>query len=186
VVNSGFDGALYMLGACGEMGTEIACNDDSPNTSRSQVEAALDPGTYFVVVDGYGTASGEYEVTATVSEMASLEQVCRQAATLTAGRPVTGSTSGQPSYFTATCAGGPALAGSRHHRRASRSRMRVRMRQLRRRDLQRQCQNRNNGKLQRRSRDTQRDDRRDRRSRRHFIYADPAGTGILAARGPRR
>jgi hypothetical protein len=128
VINSGYDGALYMLGTCGNMQTEIACNDDNPTTSRSQIEAALDPGTYFIAVDGFGTESGEYELTATVSEMASLSQVCGQAPTIQAGNAITGSTANQPSYFTATCAQG-ARSPDRVYALdvAARSRLRVRM-----------------------------------------------------------
>jgi hypothetical protein len=127
-ITSDYDGALYLLGACGEMRTEIACNDDDPSTSRSHVEATLDPGTYFVVVDGYGAESGQYELLAEVSQLQSPTQVCAAATPLVSGQAVTGSTAGQPSYFTATCAGG---AGSpdRVYSLAvpTRSRMRVRM-----------------------------------------------------------
>jgi hypothetical protein len=106
VMTSDFDGALYLLGACGDMRSEIACNDDAPNTSRSEIEAQVDPGTYFLVVDGYGAASGRYDVQATLTDLASLAQVCGQASALQPGQAVTGTTRGQPGYFTATCAGG--------------------------------------------------------------------------------
>ena len=105
-ITSEFDGALYLLGACGEMRSEIACNDDAPTTSRSHVEATLDAGTYYVVVDGYGSASGSFTLNAQVTDLQSLAQVCSAAQALTPGQAVTGSTAGQPSYFTATCAGG--------------------------------------------------------------------------------
>lgn len=128
VMTSDFDGALYLLGACGELRSEIACNDDAPSTTRSEIQAQVDPGTYFLAVDGYGSASGRYDVQATITDLASIGQVCQQAAQLTAGQAVTGSTRGQPGYFTATCAGG-ARSPDRVYTLdvPSRSRMRLRM-----------------------------------------------------------
>ncbi len=127
-MNSDYDGALYLLGACGEMRSEIVCNDDAPNTSRSQVDATLDPGTYFVVVDGYGDAAGQFEMMAEVTDLQDLAQVCGSATPLTAGQAVTGSTQGRPSYFTATCAGGARSPDQVYAIDVpSRSRMRVRM-----------------------------------------------------------
>lgn len=106
VLNSDYDGALYLLGACGEMRSEIACNDDAPTTSRSEVAATLDPGTYYLVVDGYGNGSGEFELLVETMDLQNLAQVCQTAPALASGQAVTGSTTGRPSYFTATCAGG--------------------------------------------------------------------------------
>ncbi len=127
-LSSEFDGALYMLGSCGDARSEIACNDDDPDTTRSRVEATLDAGTYFVVVDGYADASGEFELLAQITELQNLAQVCQRATVLTPGQAVTGSTAGQPSYFTATCADG-ARSPDRIYRVdvPARSRMRVRM-----------------------------------------------------------
>lgn len=127
-ITSSYDGALYLLGQCGQMQSEIACNDDAPTTSRSYVEATLDPGTYYVVVDGYAGEAGQFALTARVTELQSLAQVCGGAQALTPGQAVTGSTAGQPSYFTATCAGG-ARSPDRVYTLdvAARSRMRLRM-----------------------------------------------------------
>jgi hypothetical protein len=127
-INSDYDGALYILGACGEMRSEIGCNDDAPSVNRSQVDATLDAGTYFVVVDGYGNAAGEYELNVTLNDLQSVAQVCQRAAALTPGHAVTGSTANQPSYFTATCANG-ARSGDRVYsvNVPTRSRLRVRM-----------------------------------------------------------
>ncbi|MGE0787956.1 MAG: hypothetical protein AB7S26_19940 [Sandaracinaceae bacterium] len=127
-INSDYDGALYILGACGQLQSEIVCNDDDPNTSRSHVEATLDAGTYFVIVDGYGNEQGQYELVAQTADLQDLAQVCGAATPLQAGRAVTGSTAGVPSYFTATCAGG-ARSPDRVYALdvPSRSRLRVRM-----------------------------------------------------------
>jgi hypothetical protein len=59
VMDSVFDGSLYLLGSCGEARSELVCNDDAPTTSRSEIGATLEPGLYFLVADGYGTAFGE-------------------------------------------------------------------------------------------------------------------------------
>lgn len=128
VLNSDYDGALYLLGTCGEMRSEIACNDDAPTTARSEVSGTLDPGTYFLVVDGFGNGAGEYELMVEAMELQNLAQVCQSAPTLTAGQAVTGQTTGQPNYFTATCAGG-ARSPDRVYSLdvPARSRLRVRM-----------------------------------------------------------
>jgi hypothetical protein len=49
-----------MLGiATGCTGT-IACNDDSCGTMRSEIVRVLDPGTYYVVVSGFGGQTGTF------------------------------------------------------------------------------------------------------------------------------
>lgn len=128
VLSSVFDGALYLLGACGETRSEIVCNDDAPTTSRSEIAATLEPGAYFLVVDGWGNGAGEYEVTLTTSPMQSIAEVCGGATPLTSGQPVAGTTSARPDYFRATCAG-QARSGDQVYSIdvAQRSRMRVRM-----------------------------------------------------------
>jgi hypothetical protein len=128
VLNSAYDGALYLLGRCGDLETEIACNDDAPTTARSEVGATLDAGTYFLVVDGFANAAGEYELLVTATELQSLAQVCQAATPLTPGQAVTGSTATQANYFTATCAGG-ARSPDRVYSLdvPARSRLRVRM-----------------------------------------------------------
>ena len=54
---SGFDTVVYVRqDSC--TGTERLCNDDAIGL-QSRVEGDLDPGTYYIVVDGFG-GSGEY------------------------------------------------------------------------------------------------------------------------------
>lgn len=127
VINTSYDGALYLLGSCGEMRSEIACNDDAPHTGRSQVDATLDPGTYYLVVDGYADEAGEYELMVEATDLQNVSQVCASAPALVPGHPVTGSTAGQPNYFTATCAGG-ARSPDRVYTLDVPSRSRVRLR----------------------------------------------------------
>jgi len=129
VLQSTFDGALYVQRECGRRETEVACNDDSPDTTRSQIDTTLDPGTYFVVVDGYQGQGGTYELVASAVQAQPVEALCTDAAPLDPGRMITGTTVGAPDSFSATCAGG-AHSPDRVHRLdvPQRSRVRVRMR----------------------------------------------------------
>lgn len=52
------DGVLYLRRSCTDHGTTLACNDDAPNTRRSRIEATLDAGRYYLIVDGYSTGGG--------------------------------------------------------------------------------------------------------------------------------
>lgn len=128
VLSSTYDGALYIQTACGDGRTELVCNDDAPTTSRSEVAATLDPGLYYLVVDGYGTATGQYEVTLAMSPMRPIGEVCATATPLTPGATVAGTTAGEANYFEATCAG-QARSPDRVYSLdvAQRSRVRLRM-----------------------------------------------------------
>ena len=128
VLNSTYDGALYFQAACGDSRTELACNDDAPTTSRSEISATLDPGLYYLVVDGYGAGMGQYEVSLSMMAMRSVGEVCGAATPLTPGATVAGTTATEANYFEATCAGN---AGSPDRVYtldvAQRSRVRLRM-----------------------------------------------------------
>jgi hypothetical protein len=66
-----YDGVLYLRGNCMDRASEIACNDDNPDQQHSLIEATLEPGTYYVFVDGYGNAShGTYTLDTTVTPLA--------------------------------------------------------------------------------------------------------------------
>ncbi len=106
VLSSDYDGALYLLSDCNNPATEIVCNDDMPNTTRSEINATLEAGTYFLVVDGYSSEAGNFELIAQISNLASVAQVCGQAQPLPIGQPESGTTSGSANYFQATCANG--------------------------------------------------------------------------------
>ena len=62
---SRFDTALYVLDACSG-GSELACNDDGGPTDAakySRVEVTLTDGeTVFIVVDGFGSNAGDFQV----------------------------------------------------------------------------------------------------------------------------
>lgn len=128
VLNSSYDGALYLLSQCGDTRSEFACNDDAPTTSRSEVRANLEAGLYYIVVDGYGAGAGDYEVSLEVNPMRSEAEVCDAATVLPIGTPVAGSTATSADYFAATCSAatpGPDQVYALDI--ASRSRLRVRM-----------------------------------------------------------
>jgi hypothetical protein len=127
VLNSSYDGALYLLSQCGDPRSEFICNDDAPTTSRSEVRANLEAGLYYLVVDGYGAGAGDFEVSLQVNPMRSVAEVCSAASPLPIGTPVAGSTASTADYFTASCG----LSGGADQVYAldvaTRSRLRVRM-----------------------------------------------------------
>jgi hypothetical protein len=50
---TGWDGVVYLRRDCLDAVTELGCNDDAGDNRHSMVETILEPGTYFVFVDGY-------------------------------------------------------------------------------------------------------------------------------------
>lgn len=128
VLSSSYDGALYFEAVCGDARGELVCNDDAPTTSRSEISATLDPGLYYLVVDGYGTGMGQYEVSLAMTAMRSIGEVCGGATALTPGTTVAGTTASEANYFEATCAG-QARSPDRVYTLdvAQRSRVRLRM-----------------------------------------------------------
>ncbi|MCL2824331.1 MAG: hypothetical protein FWD57_10090 [Polyangiaceae bacterium] len=66
-VAADFDSVLYVRrGDCEDSSAEVACNDDEAVGGRrgSKVDEVLEPGTYYVFVDGYGSQdAGEYRMT---------------------------------------------------------------------------------------------------------------------------
>lgn len=62
------DTVVYIRRNCSMPGTELACNDNNPDvtpaTVASKVSVDVDPGSYFIVVDGKGLAtSGPFTLT---------------------------------------------------------------------------------------------------------------------------
>ena len=68
-VVGGYDTGLYLRSTCDDPDSELACNDDIsfPGNLGSQVTEALTAGQYFLVVDAFGSNSGEYTLTIDVS-----------------------------------------------------------------------------------------------------------------------
>jgi hypothetical protein len=85
-----FDSVVYLRkGSCEDAGAEVACNDDAPNADRSKVDVTLDPGTYFVFVDGLSREAGAFRMSVALQDVPLLLDVCRRARVLTPGAPAT-------------------------------------------------------------------------------------------------
>jgi len=87
-VDARFDSVLYLRkDDCADETAEIECNDDSPTGGRnkSHIERVLEPGKYFVFVDGYNQESGGYKLTVSVSDVVALSDACRRAPLLALG-----------------------------------------------------------------------------------------------------
>ena len=103
-IESDYDGALYLMSSCG--GGELACNDDDPDTSHSRIRVAVEPGVYYLAVDGYADARGSYTLRVDAQARQSVAQVCGAATPITPGQVVRGDTSTATDDFHALCAGG--------------------------------------------------------------------------------
>ncbi|MCA9609666.1 MAG: putative metal-binding motif-containing protein [Myxococcales bacterium] len=65
---STFDTVLHVHQTMCADGGELYCDDDGGEGATSLVDQMLDPGTYFIVVDGFGsTSAGEYFLEVTVT-----------------------------------------------------------------------------------------------------------------------
>ncbi|MBL9108217.1 MAG: hypothetical protein JNM74_03055, partial [Myxococcales bacterium] len=125
-LESSFDGALYVLGRCGDVSSEIACNDDDGDTTHSSLALALDPGTYYVVVDGYAENAGAFDLRVDVAALRPIAEVCGEATPLPIGTTTRGTTVGAVDQFQATCANG-ARSPDKVYRLAIDERTRVRI-----------------------------------------------------------
>lgn len=61
---SGFDTLLHVRRDCTDADSEIACNDDHdpPGSRGSRVEVSLTAGRWFLFLDAYGSASGDWQL----------------------------------------------------------------------------------------------------------------------------
>ncbi len=128
-VEAHFDSVLYVRkDDCADEKAEVACNDDPPEGGRNQsrIEKVLDPGKYFVFVDGYSQEGGAFKMTVSTSDVLALAEACRRAPSLTVGMPASGTTSEATDDAEATCGGGAEGADAAwSFDLASRSRVRV-------------------------------------------------------------
>jgi hypothetical protein len=60
----GFDTVLYLRTDCADVASEAMCDDDSgpPGLRGSRISGLLAPGTYYLIVDGFGSEAGAYEL----------------------------------------------------------------------------------------------------------------------------
>ncbi|MGD0674761.1 MAG: hypothetical protein ABSC94_05045 [Polyangiaceae bacterium] len=106
-VEARFDSVLYVRkDDCSEAGAEVECNDDGPDRTHSRIERVLDPGKYFVFVDGYGHEAGSFKMTVTAAEVLALTDTCRRASPLLDGVVTAGTTAGLADNARASCGGG--------------------------------------------------------------------------------
>jgi large repetitive protein len=83
------DTVLYLREQCRESATELVCNDDVGEATGSRIRAALDPGTYYLVVDARSSGlSGSFKL-----------QVNRYIAAGSACNPDDASASCPPNFF---------------------------------------------------------------------------------------
>jgi len=69
-----WDGVLALRRACldppgasGPHVAEVACNNDSEDSHHSRITTTLEPGTYFVLVDGYRSTEGPFTLSYTAT-----------------------------------------------------------------------------------------------------------------------
>ncbi len=75
-----FDVVLTVETACGDAGSAVGCSDARAADATEEVVVQNATGTYFIVVDGYGTAmsftTGEFEVAARLRDIVALDGAC--------------------------------------------------------------------------------------------------------------
>jgi len=88
-----FDSVLYVRkDDCNDPDKEVECNDDAPDRTHSRIDRVLDPGKYFVFIDGYGHETGSFKMTVSVSDVLALADICRRASFLVDGTSQGGTT----------------------------------------------------------------------------------------------
>jgi hypothetical protein len=84
---SNFDSVVYVRkDDCSSKDAEVACNDDAALGSKrsssnrgSRIDEIFDPGTYWVVVDGYNNESGSFRMNVQTADVPSLADACSKA-----------------------------------------------------------------------------------------------------------
>ncbi len=105
-VEAKFDSVLYVRkDDCTDPNAEVDCSDDAPDRTHSRVERVLEPGRYYVFVDGYSHDTGTFKMTVSTTYVVALADECRRAPTLTAGVAVVGTTATMGNDAQASCGG---------------------------------------------------------------------------------
>lgn len=133
-VDPQFDSVVYVRsGDCSDAESEIACNDDATSGSGkrgassrgSRIDEVLDPGTYYVFVDGYGSEAGPFRMNVQLADVPTLAEACRQVRPLGAAK-VAGTLTGAFDHAHASC-GADAKGPDVPHRFDVAARARVRI-----------------------------------------------------------
>jgi hypothetical protein len=103
-----FDAALYIRKAdCSDDSAEVDCNDDyNGENNHSRLEDTLEPGKYFVFVDGANRDAGRFKMTVSISDAVALSDGCRRAQPLLGGAVVSASTATSIDTARAACGAG--------------------------------------------------------------------------------
>ena len=67
IENNDYDTVLFVRRVCDDAATELACNDDANGVASALSLPALEPGDYFVVLDGYDRSAGGADLVVQVS-----------------------------------------------------------------------------------------------------------------------
>ena len=106
-VDPHFDAVLYIRkDDCNDAESEVACNDDAGHERKSRVDEVLEPGAYFVFVDGYNSDAGAFKMTITLADVPTLAEVCRQARALPPSIALPGTTANAFDHVGSTCGDG--------------------------------------------------------------------------------
>lgn len=106
-VEARFDSVLYIRKEdCTDANAEVDCSDDAPDRTHSRIERVLEPGKYFVFVDGYAHDAGSFKITVATTDVLALADVCRRAPLVTLGAAVAGTTVAMGNDAEASCGGG--------------------------------------------------------------------------------
>lgn len=133
-VDPQFDSVLYVRhDECSESENEIACNDDATSGSGkrgssskgSRVDEVLDPGTYWVFVDGYGAEAGPFRMNVQIADVPTLADACKQVRPLGPAK-IAGTLTGSFDHAHASC-GADAKGPDALHRFDVAARARVRI-----------------------------------------------------------
>jgi hypothetical protein len=83
-LDAAWDSSLYLVESCANASGTCVDGDDSGNPETVDFTAPS-ARTYFLIVDGYGTASGPFSLTVTISPPVSGGDTCQTAVTIPAG-----------------------------------------------------------------------------------------------------
>ena len=127
-VRAQYDAVLYVRrGDCTDPDAEVACNDDAPGGGRrSRVDEVLEPGTYFVYVDGYGEEEGAFRMTLRTRPAATALNECEAAPLMSTAGTTRGTLADRVGNAKASC-GNEAPGPDQPYRLdlATRSRVRI-------------------------------------------------------------
>jgi len=104
-VTGGFDKVVYLRRFCEAPATELDCVDDWVDPAEVLEHPHLDPGDYYLFVDGFSDAAGPYEVTLSVRDpfFPPPNDTCDDAIVLRADEEVEGTTRLAADDYSSSC-----------------------------------------------------------------------------------